>query len=87
MLVLKLLPNKLLGKYSVVLVVLKEKETFMGNGGMVGAGVLLIIIGLLLLTGILQFLITVVGWIAIIAGVIVGVIGLVSMIKGGNRGY
>ena len=59
----------------------------MGNGGMVGAGVLLIIIGLLLLTGILQALITVVGWIAIIAGVIVGVIGLVSMIKGGNRGY
>ncbi len=59
----------------------------MGNGGIVGAGVLLIIIGLLLLTGILQALITVVGWIAIIAGVIVGVIGLVSMIKGGNRGY
>ena len=59
----------------------------MGNGGIVGAGVLLIIIGLLLLTGILQFLITAVGWIAIIAGVIVGVIGLVSMIKGGNRGY
>ena len=59
----------------------------MGNGGMVGAGVLLIIIGLLLLTGILQALLTVVGWIAIIAGVIVGVIGLVSMIKGGNRGY
>ena len=59
----------------------------MGNGGMVGAGVLLIIIGLLLLTGILQALLTVVGWIAIIAGVVVGVIGLVSMIKGGNRGY
>ena len=59
----------------------------MGNGGIVGAGVLLIIIGLLLLTGILQFLITVVGWIAIIAGVVIGVIGLVSMIKGGNRGY
>ena len=59
----------------------------MGNGGIVGAGVLLIIIGLLLLTGILQALLTVVGWIAIIAGVVVGVIGLVGMIKGGNRGY
>ena len=66
---------------------LEKKETIMGNGGMVGAGVLLIIIGLLLLTGILQALLTVVGWIAIIAGVVVGVIGLVSMIKGGNRGY
>ena len=59
----------------------------MGNGGIVGAGVLLIIIGLLLLTGILQALLTVVGWIAIIAGVVIGVIGLVGMIKGGNRGY
>ena len=59
----------------------------MNNGGMVGAGILLIIIGLLLLTGIVQALITVVGWIGIIAGVIVGVIGLVGMIRGGNRGY
>ena len=59
----------------------------MGNGGMVGAGVLLIIIGLLLLTGILQALLTVVGWIGIIAGVVVGVIGLVGMIKGNSSSY
>ena len=59
----------------------------MSGGGMVGAGVLLIVIGLLLLTGILQALLTVVGWIAIIAGVVVGVIGIVGMIKGNNRGY
>ena len=59
----------------------------MSNGGMVGAGVLLIIIGLLLLTGIVQALITVVGWIGIIAGVIVGVIGIVGMIKGNSSGY
>ena len=59
----------------------------MSNGGIVGAGVLLVVIGLLLLTGILQALLTVVGWIAIIGGVVVGVIGLVGMIKGGNKGY
>ena len=59
----------------------------MSNGGMVGAGVLLIIIGLLLLTGIVQALITVVGWIGIIAGVVVGVIGLVGMIKGNSSSY
>ena len=59
----------------------------MSNGGMVGAGVLLIIIGLLLLTGIVQALITVVGWIGIIAGVIIGATGIVEMIRGGNRGY
>ena len=59
----------------------------MSNGGMVGAGVLLIIIGLLLLTGIVQALITVVGWIGIIAGVIVGVIGLVGMVRGNSASY
>ena len=59
----------------------------MSGGSLVGAGVLLIVIGLLLLTGILQALLTVVGWIAIIGGVVVGVIGLVGMIKGNNREY
>ena len=60
----------------------------MSSGGMVGAGVLLIVIGLLLLTGILQALLTVVGWIGIIAGVVVGVIGLVGMIRGkGSSAY
>ena len=59
----------------------------MSNGGMVGAGVLLIVIGLLFLTGIVQALITVVGWIGIIAGVIVGIIGLVGMVKGNNSRY
>lgn len=60
----------------------------MSSGGMVGAGVVLIVIGLLLLTGILQALLTVVGWIGIIAGVVVCVIGLVGMIKGkGSSAY
>ena len=45
----------------------------MSSGGIVGAGVLLIIIGLILITGILQALLTIIGWIGIIAGVIVGV--------------
>lgn len=57
----------------------------MSSGAMVGAGVVLIIVGLLLLTGIIQALLTVVGWIGIIAGVIVAVIGLVGMVRGNNR--
>ena len=57
----------------------------MNDGAMVGAGVLLIILGILFISGILQALLTVVGWIGIIAGVIVSVIGLVGMIKGNNR--
>ena len=56
----------------------------MSSGAMVGAGVILIVMGLLLLTGIIQALLTVVGWIGIIAGVIVGVIGIVGMIKGND---
>ena len=61
----------------------------MSNGGMVGAGVLLIVHGTALADRYRSgFLITVVGWIGIIAGVVVGVIGLVGMIKGSNsRGY
>ena len=59
----------------------------MSGGIMVGAGVILIIIGLLLLTGIVQALLTFVGWIGIIAGVIAGVVGLVQMIRGRNTSY
>ena len=41
----------------------------MSSGSMVGAGILLIILGILFISGILQALLTVVGWIGIIAGV------------------
>ena len=57
----------------------------MSSGAMVGAGVLLIILGILFVSGIVQFLLTILGWIGIIAGVIVGVMGLVGMIRGNNR--
>lgn len=59
----------------------------MSSGGMVGAGVLLIILGILFISGILQALLTVVGWIGIVAGVVVGVIGLVGMIRGDKSSY
>ena len=59
----------------------------MSSGGMVGAGILLIILGILFISGILQALLTVVGWIGIIAGVVVGVIGLVGMIRGNKSSY
>ena len=59
----------------------------MSSGGMVGAGVLLIILGILFISGLLQALLTVVGWIGIVAGVIVGIIGLVGMIKGNDKSY
>ena len=59
----------------------------MSSGGMVGAGVLLILIGIILVSGILAFLLQIIGWIGIIAGVIVGVVGLVGMLKGNNKSY
>ena len=59
----------------------------MSSGAMVGAGVLLIILGILFISGLLQALLTLVGWIGIIAGVIVGVIGLVGMIRGRESHY
>ena len=59
----------------------------MNSGSMVGAGVLLIILGILFISGLLQALLTVVGWIGIVAGVVVGVIGLVGMIRGRESHY
>ena len=59
----------------------------MNSGAMVGAGVLLIILGILFISGLLQALLTIVGWIGIVAGVIVGVIGLVGMIRGSESHY
>ena len=59
----------------------------MSNGGMVGAGILLILLGFILISGILAFLLKVIGTVALIAGIIVGVIGLVGMIRGKESAY
>ena len=59
----------------------------MSNGGMVGAGILLILLGFILISGILAFLLKVIGTVALIAGVIVGVIGLVGMMRGKSTSY
>ena len=50
------------------------------------AGIVLILVGALFLTGILQTLLLVVGWIAIIAGAVVCVMGVVGLFKS-DRGY
>jgi hypothetical protein len=59
----------------------------MNSTSLVGAGVLLLIIGILLLTGILQTILTFVGGVGIIVGVIVVIVGLVKMAKGGDTSY
>jgi hypothetical protein len=50
-------------------------------GGQILGGIILFVIGLLLLTGILQaivsFVITLLGWLFIIAGIVLGVMGII----------
>ena len=57
----------------------------MNNGGMLVIGIILIVVGALVQSDLFSFLLDVIGWIVIIVGVIVGVIGLVGMIRGNNR--
>lgn len=59
----------------------------MSSAGTVVVGVVLIIVGILLITGIIQAILTVAGWIGIIAGVVISAMGLVKMIRGGDNRY
>ena len=59
----------------------------MSSGGMLIIGIILIILGALVQSDLVSFLLDIIGWVVIIAGVIIGVIGLVGMIKGSNSRY
>lgn len=59
----------------------------MSSGGMLIIGIILIILGALVQSDLISFLLDIIGWVVIIAGVIIGVIGLVGMIKGSNSRY
>ncbi len=59
----------------------------MSNGSMLGIGIILIVLGALVQSDLFSFLLDIIGWIVIIAGVIVGVVGLVGMIKGNKASY
>ena len=54
-------------------------------GGQILGGIILFVIGLLLLTGILQaivsIVITLLGWLFIIAGIVLGVMGIIRFIN------
>ena len=59
----------------------------MSNGSMLVIGIVLVVLGVLVQSDLFSFLLDVIGWIVIIGGVIVGIIGLVGMIKGNNTSY
>jgi hypothetical protein len=56
-----------------------------GGSGLVILAIFLVLLGLVLGLGILQALLTFLGYLLIITGLIVGVIGLIQMLSGNKR--
>lgn len=56
--------------------------------GLLFIGLVIVVLGVLVQSAIIEWLLDVVGWIAIIGGAVIGIIGLVRMFTGGgNSGY
>ena len=54
--------------------------------GLVLAGILLVVLGALIRSGFLEWLLDIIGFVIIAGGVIVGVVGLIKMFSGGGGG-
>ena len=57
----------------------------LGKSGWVGIGIILLVVGILLRSGLIQWLLDLMGLILIIVGVIAIGAGLINMITGKNR--
>ena len=56
--------------------------------GLLFIGLVIVVLGVLIQSAIIEWLLDVVGWIAIIGGAVIGIIGLVRMFTGSNSsGY
>ena len=56
--------------------------------GLLFIGLVIVVLGVLIQSAIIEWLLDVVGWIAIIGGAIIGIVGLVRMFTGGgSSGY
>ena len=55
-----------------------------GGGALLVAGIFLVILGAIILSSIIEWLLDILGLLVIIAGVIVGVYGLIKMFSGGQ---
>ena len=55
-----------------------------GGGALLIAGIFLVLIGALLQSGIVEFLLDIIGFIVIVSGVILGIVGLIKMFWGGE---
>ena len=57
----------------------------LGKGGWITLGIILLVAGILLRSGLIQWLLDLMGVILIVLGVIAVIVGLVGMITGKNR--
>ena len=58
----------------------------LGGGGLVVVGIFLVILGWLIQSDILEWLLGVIGFIVIAGGVIMGIIGLIQLFSGNKGG-
>lgn len=56
-----------------------------GGGGLLLTGVFLVVLGFLIMSDIVEWLLNVLGVIVIISGAIVGIIGLIQVFSGGGE--
>ncbi len=56
------------------------------GGGLLLAGIVLVIVGVFVQSGILEWLLDVIGFLVVALGVILGIVGLIQMLGGGNKG-
>ena len=57
----------------------------LGKSGWVGIGIIFLVVGILLRSGLIQWLLDLMGLILIVVGVIAAIAGLIGMITGKNR--
>ena len=57
----------------------------LGKSGWVGIGIIILVVGILLPSGLIQWLLDLMGLILIVVGVIAVIAGLIGMITGKNR--
>ncbi len=58
----------------------------LGNGGLILVGIALVILGVLIQSDILEWLLDIAGFVLIASGIVVGVVGLVKMFTGSKDG-
>ena len=55
------------------------------GGGLLLAGIVLVIVGVFVQSGILEWLLDIIGFVVVALGVILGIVGLIQMLSGGSK--